>query len=164
MTGRVADLLQAEWELLRGWLDEVDLEQCGDWSTGLGTWSVSDLVAHLGLGLGMLTEIRPAEPDATPLSLGQYVASYPPAASTIAEQTKVLADELGQDVLEGLDAIVVAAWAALRTLNTPVVVGRRGPIKLRDYLLTRLLEPWSMPTTWSAQCRRSEGRRSWTKP
>jgi len=133
-------LLREQWRVLRGWLDEADVLTYGDRPVGLGTWTVSDLVAHLGLGLGMLTEIRPAEPGAEPMSFGQYVGHYPPAAEVIAENTRVLAAELEADPLAGLDRIAAAAFTAIEGVTWSVVLGRRGPLSYADYLQTRLLE------------------------
>ncbi len=112
----------------------------GDHPSGLGDWSVSDLVAHLGLGLGMLTEITPAEDGAVPMSFGRYVGHYPPAAGAIATNTRNLAAELEGDLLAGLDRIATEAFAAIEGLTWAVVLGRRGPLAYSDYLQTRLLE------------------------
>ena len=133
-------LLREQWRVLRAWLDEVEILRYADRPTGLGEWSVSDLVAHLGLGLGMLTEITPAEPDAEPMSFGRYVGHYPPAAEAIAANTRDLAAELDGDLLAGLDRIAAEAFAAIEDVTWPVVLGRRGPLGYPDYLRTRLLE------------------------
>ena len=126
--------------MLRSWLDEADVLAHGDHPSGLGEWSVFDLVAHLGLGLGMLTEITPAEPGIEPMSFGRYVGHYPPAADAIAANTRDLAAELEGDLLAGLDRIAVEAFAAIEGVTWSVVLGRRGPLAYSDYLQTRLLE------------------------
>jgi hypothetical protein len=133
-------LLREQWRELRAWLDEADVLAHGDRPTGLGAWSVSDLVAHLGLGLGMLTEITPAEQGTEPMSFGQYVGYYPPAAEAIAANTRELAAELETDPLAGLDRIAEQAFAAIEGVTWSVVLGRRGPLTYADYLQTRLLE------------------------
>jgi hypothetical protein len=133
-------LLREQWRVLRAWLDEADVLSHGDRPSGLGEWSVSDLVAHLGLGLGMLTEITPAEPGTEPMSFGRYVGHYPPAAEAIAANTRDLATELEGDLLLGLDVIAADAFAAIEGADWPVVLGRRGPLSYPDYLQTRLLE------------------------
>lgn len=134
------ELLREQWLALRGWLDDADVLDSGELPTGLGAWSVSDLVAHLGLGLGMLTEITPAEPGTEPMSFGQYVGHYPPAAEAIAVGTRDLAAELQSDLLAGLDRIAAESFAAIDAVDWPVVLGRRGPLTYADYLQTRLLE------------------------
>ncbi len=134
------ELLREQWLALRSWLDDADVLDRGELPTGLGAWSVTDLVAHLGLGLGMLTEITPAEPGTEPMSFGRYVGHYPPAAEAIAAGTRDLAAELQSDLLAGLDRIAAEAFAAIEGVDWPVVLGRRGPLTYADYLQTRLLE------------------------
>ena len=134
------DLLRRQWEALRTWLEDVDALGRADVPTGLGDWTVGDLVAHLGLGLKLVTGITPAEEGTVPISLREYVAAYPPAATAIAGQTEELQVELGEDVLAGLDRIAGDAFEHLAGIETPVVLARRGPITRDDYVLTRLLE------------------------
>lgn len=134
------DLLKRQWRALRGWLHEIDVLAYGDRPVGLGEWTVTDLVAHLGLGLGMLTEITPAAEGTEPMSFRRYVGHYPPAAEAIAAHTRDLAGELREDLLGGLDRIATDAFAAIEGVEWPVVLGRRGPLTYPDYLQTRLLE------------------------
>jgi uncharacterized protein (TIGR03083 family) len=136
----VESLLRSQWSVLRTWLEDVDALASRGQASGLGSWTVGDLVAHLGYGLGMLAEIEAAPPDAEPLSLGRYVSAYPPAASTIAEKTHELALSLSDDLLGGIDAMAEESWRALDGNNDAVVMGRRGPLTRDDYLLTRLIE------------------------
>lgn len=133
-------LLREQWRVLRAWLADVEILRYDDRPVGLGEWTVSDLVAHLGLGLGMLTEISPADPDTEPMPFGRYVGHYPPAADAIAAHTRDLAIELEDDLLGGLDRIAADAFAAIEGVDWPVVLGRRGPLGYADYLQTRLLE------------------------
>ena len=134
------DLLRRQWQDLRTWLEEVDALGRADVPTGLGDWTVGDLVAHLGLGLRLVTGIAPASEGTVPITLREYVAAYPPAAAAIAGQTQDLQVELGDDVLAGLDRIAAEAFEHLAGVETPVVLARRGPITRDDYVLTRLLE------------------------
>ena len=133
-------LLREQWRTLRAWLEGADVLAHGPLPTGLDAWTVSELVAHLGFGLGMLTEITPAEPGTEPMSFGRYVGHYPPAADAIAANTCDLAAELEGDLLAGLDRIAAAAFAAIDGVTWSVVLGRRGPLGYPDYLQTRLLE------------------------
>ena len=134
------DLLRRQWQQLRTWLEEVDALGRADVPTDVGDWTVGDLVAHLGLGLRLVTGITPAAEGTQPITLREYVAAYPPAAAAIAGQTEEIQVELGDDVLAGLDRIAAEAFAALEDIRTPVVLARRGPITRDDYVLTRLLE------------------------
>ncbi len=106
-------LLRQQWSALRGWLEEVDVIGNRQLPSGLGSWSVGELVAHLGLGLGMVADVSAAPADAEPMSLGRYVAAYQPAARSIAEMTRELALSLSDDLLGGIDAIAEKSWRAL---------------------------------------------------
>jgi uncharacterized protein (TIGR03083 family) len=134
------DLLRRQWQDLRAWLEDVDALGRADVPTGLGTWTVGDLVAHLGLGLRLVAGIAPAPVGTEPMSLREYVAAYPPAATGIADQTEELRAGLGDDVLAGLDRIAAEAFEHLAAVETTVVLARRGPITRDDYVLTRLVE------------------------
>jgi len=134
------ELLRRQWATLRGWLDDVDVLRHGDRPVGLGDWTVRDLVAHLGLGLGMLAEIAPAPEGVEPMSFRRYVGHYPPAAEAISASTRDLGAELADDLLGGLDRIATEAFAAIEGVEWPVVLARRGPLTCTDYLRTRLLE------------------------
>jgi uncharacterized protein (TIGR03083 family) len=134
------DLLRRQWQDLRTWLEDVDVLGRADVPTGLGDWTVGDLVAHLGLGLRLVTGIRPAPDGTEPMTLREYVAAYPPAALAIAGQTEEVRTELRGDVLAGLDRIAAEAFEWLAAIDSHVVLARRGPITREDYALTRLLE------------------------
>lgn len=133
-------LLRSQWSALRGWLEDVDAIGCRELPSGLGAWSVGDLIAHLGLGIGMVADVSAAPADAEPLSLGRYVAQYQPAATSIAEMTRQLALSLSDDLLGGIDAIAEKSWRALDASSDEVLMGRRGPLGRDDYLMTRLIE------------------------
>jgi uncharacterized protein (TIGR03083 family) len=132
-------LVRDQWAALRLWLDAVDVLGHGEDPSGLPEWSITQLVAHLGFGLVMLDEVRPAPPDAEALPVGDYIAQYRPAAETIAVATNDLAAKM-PDVLDGIDLLAARAWAALEHEAPSIVLGRRGPITHDDFLLTRLLE------------------------
>lgn len=134
------DLLIAQWRRLRSWLEDEAVLNGADRPSGLEGWTVGDLVAHLGLGLRLVTVVSEAPEGTVPLSLVEYVAAYPPGAAGIAAQTDDVRRELGDDVLAGLDGIAEQAFAHLAGLRTPVVQARRGPITRDDFVRTRLLE------------------------
>lgn len=136
---RMETLLRHQWIVLRSWLDEVDINRHGERPSGLPEWTVRDLVVHLGYGLAMLEELKPAAPGDEPLSLGAYIARYQPAAPVIAAATRDLAAQL-PNALEGIDALAARAWLALDRPLPAVVMGRRGPLTREDFVVTRLLE------------------------
>ena len=133
-------MLRDQWRCLRGWLADIDVLSHAAAPSGLGDWSVADLVAHLGLSMGMLAEIRPAAPGAVPLTLADYVEAYPAAADQIADRTRELTRLLEPDLLAGIDAIANQAWAALGRCDAAVVQGRRGPLSRSDAVTSRLIE------------------------
>ena len=133
---------EAQWAALRAWVDTVPADAWGR-PCVLEGWTVTDLVLHLTRGIELLARIEPAEPGAVPLSIAQYVGAYPGAAAAIAEGTRALAADLGDDVTGALDA----SWS--RTVEgldgwgsdgRRVVSALRGPIRLDDMVLTRTLE------------------------
>ena len=126
--------------MLADWLDEVPVSAHLAEPVGLGDWTVRELVAHLGLGIGLCRFVGTAPPDAVPLTLGEYVRAYPPAADQIAGMTRDFSAEFGDDLVGGLRRTAAEAFAALDVLPGEVLQARRGPITRHDYLMTRLLE------------------------
>jgi uncharacterized protein (TIGR03083 family) len=136
----VRTVLEAQYAALADWLDEVPVGAHLGETVGLGDWTVRELVAHLGLGIGLSRYVTAAAPDAVPLSLGDYVRAYPPAADQIAQLTRDLSTTFGDDLVGGFRRTAAEAFAALDATPGAVLQARRGPIAREDYLLTRLLE------------------------
>jgi len=138
-TAGVEPVLREQWDRLRGWIeDERVLERAAE-PSGLGGWTVGDLVVHLGYGIRMVAEVTAAT-DREPIPLTDYVAGYAPARDQIAEDTSVVAASLRGRELAGIDEMAAEAWRALDAGLPPVVLGRRGPLRRDDFLVTRLLE------------------------
>ncbi len=139
---RLQATLRRQWSLLRGWIGELD-EAVRREPSVLGSWTVADLVAHLGRAMDALTPARPA-PDLVPLTLGEYLGTYPERAAEIAATSKAIAEEIRFDPLGAVDMMAEAAFAHLAELRAPggdvVVQARRGPILLSELLLSRLVE------------------------
>ena len=133
-------LLERQYDALSAWLDAAEIETHVDLPVGLGDWTVRDLVAHLGLGIGLSRHVTVAADGAVPLSLGEYVRAYPPAADQIAADTRALRDAFAADVVGGFRRTAAEAFAALDATPGAVLQARRGPIARDDYLTTRLLE------------------------
>jgi uncharacterized protein (TIGR03083 family) len=138
--GGVRTLLEQQYAALADWLDEVPVSAHLGEPAGLGDWTVRELVAHLGLGIGLSRYVGVAPAGAVPLSLGEYVRAYPPAADQIAEMTRELSASFGDDVVGGFRRTAAEAFAVLDALDGEVLQARRGPITREDYLTTRLLE------------------------
>ncbi|NYJ02473.1 uncharacterized protein (TIGR03083 family) [Nocardioides thalensis] len=132
-------VLREQWRALRSWLADERVLDLADQPSGLGAWTVRDLVVHLGYGLHMVAEVIPA-PDRDPISLASYVAGYHPAQHQIADDTTGLARSLRGRELAGIDELAAEAWRSLDDGFPAVVLGRRGPLRGDDFLLTRLLE------------------------
>ena len=133
-------VLAQQCALLADWLDEVPVSAHLAEPVGLGDWTVRELVAHLGLGIGLSRYVVAAEPGAVPLSLGEYVRAYPPASEQIAQMTREISARFGDDLVGGFRSTAAEAFAALDAIPGEVFQARRGPISRDDYLLTRLLE------------------------
>ncbi|CAN5243877.1 maleylpyruvate isomerase family mycothiol-dependent enzyme [soil metagenome] len=110
--------------------------------SGLGDWSVRDLVAHTGRSFQPARMLSAAPPGTVPLSIARYVSAYEAAAQEIAEGTRQLAEDLADELLAGLDAIFVAGFEVLDRFADPddVVLATRGPLTVRDFAMTRLFE------------------------
>jgi uncharacterized protein (TIGR03083 family) len=138
--GAVRTLLEQQYAALSDWLDEVPVSAHLVEPVGLGDWTLRELVAHLGLGIGLARYVVAAPAGAVPLSLGEYVRAYPPAAGQIAEMTREISARFGDDLVGGFRRTAAEAFAALDAIPGDVFQARRGPITRVDYLLTRLLE------------------------
>jgi len=137
MTG-TEPVLRDQWATLRAWLEHERVLDQADRPSGLGAWTVADLVVHLGYGLRLVALLGPC--DEEPVSIARYVAGYGPARRQIADDTATTAAALRGRELAGIDALAAEAWRALDAGLPAVVLGRRGPLTLEDFLLTRLVE------------------------
>lgn len=137
------NLCRAQWLRLRDWVDDRDLA-LSDAPSALAGWTCAELVVHLGLAMGALTRAQPAPSDAEPLTFARYVSGYPADAEGIAERTRDVAREHRDGPLPTVERQVEEAFAQLGVLRDlgadPVVVTRRGPVRLSTLVLTRLVE------------------------
>ena len=133
-------LLEEQYAVLADWLDEVPVSAHLVEPVGLGDWTVRELVAHLGLGIGLARNVTAAAPGTVPLSLGDYVRAYPPASQQIAEMTREIMASFGDDLVGGFRRTAAEAFEAIDAIPGDVLQARRGPIARDDFLLTRLLE------------------------
>ncbi len=133
-------LLEEQYAVLADWLDEVPVSAHLVEPVGLGDWTVRELVAHLGLGIGLCRFVTAAPPGAVPLSLGEYVRAYPPASEQISGMTREIMATFGDDLVGGLRRTAAEAFEAIDAIPGDMLQARRGPIARDDYLTTRLLE------------------------
>jgi hypothetical protein len=135
----IEGLLRQQWKVLRTWLEDEHVLDQADEASGVGDWTIGELVVHLGFGLRMVAELTPAT-DRDPIAVARYVAGYAAAHQQIAADTSDVAASLRGRELDGIDELAGEAWAALDRGLPEVVLGRRGPLRRDDFLLTRLLE------------------------
>ncbi|MGV8968313.1 MAG: maleylpyruvate isomerase N-terminal domain-containing protein [Cellulomonas sp.] len=143
-------LLAAQWATLRtwlGWLLDDDPAEDGLWSVPaspsvLPGLTVAELIAHVGRAMDALAATRLAEPGTVPLTLAEYLGTYPERATEIAHLTREIALEIEPAPLRAVDAMAAAAFARLAELGPEdcVVQARRAPITLSDMVVSRLIE------------------------
>src|SRR5690606_30844292 len=137
--------LREQWERLRAWLEELP-DPASDEPSTLPGWSLGVLVAHLGRVWDSIRALRTPEPgeDAEPLTLAEYLATYraddPERLDRLAHE---VAASVRQDPLAAIDALAEDALARVDELvaeGDVVLLARRGPIRLGDFLVSRLIE------------------------
>ena len=142
----LTDVLREQWEHLRAWLDGVPPREARRLSA-LAGWTVVELVAHLGRSLQLVVACTPADRGTEPISLGRYIGQYATSAEEDAGATRDQAALEAADPLGALDRHAAQAFARLDELRAgaegtpdPVVLARRGPVRLSDLVVTRILE------------------------
>ncbi len=131
----------AQFEVLRVWIGALHTAELTRPSV-LPGWSVADLIAHLaGTGRTIAT-LSPAGVDDVPMSTADYVSNYARSAGEIAETARETTVGAGPELLAALDRANADAQHALDRLGgvEQVVLTRRGPMLLSDFLDTRLIE------------------------
>jgi uncharacterized protein (TIGR03083 family) len=135
-------LLKPSVAAVQHWLDALWAQDAVDRAAPsvLPGWSLRDLAAHLVLVADSVVHLKPLAAGAPVLSVAEYLAGYPAGAGAIAERTRALA--ASTDDLPGeLGQRWGQAWERLDELGgVTSVQARRGPIRLADFLVTRVLE------------------------
>ncbi|NTW40256.1 MAG: maleylpyruvate isomerase family protein, partial [Cellulomonadaceae bacterium] len=139
----IEGVLRAQWLRLRRWVGELD-QFATQQPSVLGGWTVEDLVAHLGRAMDALAAAQPTTSGTVPLTLAEYLGTYPDRGDEITALTHELAVEIRPDPLGAVDHMAEAAFAKLGVLRDlgpdPVVQARRGPILLSEMIASRVLE------------------------
>jgi uncharacterized protein (TIGR03083 family) len=135
---------RAGHDVVRSWLGQLPEPE---WSraTELPGWNVIDLAAHIGMVADSIDAIAPAPGGEDPKTVSEYVRGYASVAESIADTTRTIAEQTGRrpdKVLAAIDERFDAAARRVQALDLrdQVVSGRRGPIRLGDFLLTRVVE------------------------
>ncbi|TDE12970.1 sterol carrier family protein [Jiangella asiatica] len=131
-------------EALRTWLATLPIE-AWDRSSVLAGWNVADLAAHLVLVAEAVTSVAPAPRGVRAQTVSDYLAAYAPAAREQAGRTRAIADDAGREPERILAAVDERHAAATRTIDElgpddVVVTTRRVPVRLADFLVTRVIE------------------------
>ena len=167
----VAAALNRQWDLLERWLEPLgdDLLGTADQPSSLPGWTNGELLAHLGRAMSAVTAAMPCPPGSRPLSLAEYLGTYPGRAQEITDTTRDLAHEIAatpqatvremaHDALEHLEAlgddgdrVVQARRAPLRRAHAP---------RLQARLLARPVQ--ACPAAWLASDGAGDGRSGMT--
>ncbi|SDS15371.1 TIGR03083 family protein [Paraoerskovia marina] len=135
-------ILRTQWDTLVEWLEDADLDDDA-YSTPsqLDGWTIGELVSHLGRAMDALAVADTVPAGTVPLSLAEYLGTYPGRADEITAVTRELDGEIRADRLAGIRAKGDRALAQVDALaGNEIVQARRGPISLRDMVISRLLE------------------------
>ena len=135
---------EAGHQAIRTWLAELP---DAAWSAPsvLPEWTVADLAAHVGTVADSVAAIETAPRGTAAATVGAYLASDESVAAEIAETARGSAATSHHDpapIMSRLDVSWAAASAAMERIGLvdDVVTTRRVPVRLTDFLLTRVIE------------------------
>lgn len=142
----LVDVLAAQWGLV---VSAVAGVRAADWErpSVLTGWRVADLAGHLLRSAHSADRLGAAPPGSTAQTVDAYVAQYADAADDIAAESVAVAAHrdveeitalLGPAVDEQL--ALLSELAARPGAERLVVEAARGPLRLPDYVATRLIE------------------------
>ncbi|WP_162453502.1 sterol carrier family protein [Phytoactinopolyspora mesophila] len=142
--GKAWDAYQAGHEALRGWLERLPEPEWAR-ASELPGWTMADLAAHIGMVADSIDALSVAPRGENPKTIGGYVSGYEAAAESVADMTRAIGDKVGRgpsEILAVIDERFGAAVSRVQEvgLSDQVVLARRGPIRLGDFLLTRVIE------------------------
>ncbi|RIQ36728.1 maleylpyruvate isomerase family mycothiol-dependent enzyme [Jiangella rhizosphaerae] len=131
-------------EALRGWVAGLPPQHWTGPSV-LPGWTVAELAAHIALVADSVTALAVAPRGVRAQTVNDYLAAYAPVAGELADRTRTIAADAGHDPARIVAAIDERYAAATRTvedlgLDDVLVTTRRVPVRLGDYLLTRVIE------------------------
>lgn len=131
----------AQSAALRAWAVTITAEELAQPST-LAGWTIAELLGHLVQVHDSVAALRPAQNDAEPMAISDYLAGYQGATQTIAESARSIARNADNALLDAWDATAAQAAQTLGALGAAdrVVQSRRGPILASDFLRTRVIE------------------------
>jgi uncharacterized protein (TIGR03083 family) len=138
--------LDAQWLILTRAIAAVAADRWEQPSV-LPAWTVADLCGHL-IRSARSADALGAAPPATPAqTVAAYVAQYGAAKPDVAEEARVAAAhrspaELAEIVAVASDVQVaqLGELSARPGAERLIVIGARGPLRLADFVATRLIE------------------------
>jgi uncharacterized protein (TIGR03083 family) len=134
---QVLEAFSLQSQEILAWAEDLTPEELAAPST-LPAWSVGDVVAHLAISATMVPVVLGRPSSEAPLPLATYVTAYAAGADAIAEAAK---GEGEDDPIGRLRANTAPAVDAFGASNgDDVVQGTRGPIRVADLGVTRVLE------------------------
>lgn len=141
----LTNVLTRQWTRLERWLEPLgdDLLGAAAQPSVLPGWTRGELVSHLGRCMGSLTAAVPQPAGTRPVTLSEYLGGYKASAEHVTTTTRELDERIAGDRLAEVSRLVGEAFAHLRTLGDgpeAVVLGNRAPLRLRDLVVTRLVE------------------------
>ena len=145
MNDRAAETRSAFRESVLQFVDVVERVPSGAWDRpGLGEWSIRELVAHVvGVIDGVVADTGHTAPMAAEGAAAYYVQamSSPRIHEEVSERAREGAAVLGDNPVEAARAIVARTLDAVDALDDAAPVTTTvGPVRLVDYLSTRVLE------------------------
>ncbi len=112
-------------------------------SSRLAGWTVRELAFHVtGMTGVVVSALAGGRVREKPLTIAAYTSAWPAAAAEIAQRDRDAAAQLTpRDVLTNATNARADLLSALHaTPGDPVVLGRRGPLRLSDLMITRVNE------------------------
>lgn len=110
--------------------------------SALEGWTVRDLMAHVARNLDAVAALEPAPRGTKGQDIAGYLGTYAAGSEQLAEMTRELGRQAGDRPLEVFDEARVRMDATLASIpaSATTVIARRGPVRLVDFLITRLFE------------------------
>ena len=111
--------------------------------TRLGTWTVAELVAHIGVDMSAVPRYLGGAPGKrAEIDAAQYMLACAAGADYVDEKARGMTDEARPAELRGLvhECRLAADEVAASASATFIVPARLGAMKLTDYLATRCVE------------------------
>ena len=131
----------AQLEVLKVWIGGLQPGELASPSV-LPGWTVADLISHLAGTGTTIAALRVTDDEVEPMTVADYVLNYASSAETIGRLATDTTVAAGPDLLARFETAHAQAERMLDQLGSVdrIVVSRRGPILLSDFMDTRLME------------------------